>query len=96
MTKRKIGKHPALAAPYGGCVTGRVSGTLLSGWQRSALEAARRDYDAVELAALEAPLSAAGLRSSWYLDHAETLLQIAEITKASVSIPDRAPDAARD
>lgn len=76
MTKRKIGKHPALAAPYG---------KTLNGWDKSALEAARKDYDAIELAALENPFSVAGLRSSWYLDHAETLLQIAEISTASAS-----------
>lgn len=76
MNNRKIGKHPALAAPYG---------SSIPGWHVTAVEAARRDFDAVELAALEAPLSAAGLRSSWYLDHAETLLQIAEISTASAS-----------
>lgn len=64
----------------------------MKGWHITALEAARRDYDAVQLAALEAPLSAAGLRSSWYLDHAETLLHIAEIAKVSVSGPDTSQD----
>lgn len=104
MTKRKIGKHPALAAPYGGCVTGRISGKLLghsqppkkgktlNGWDKSALEAARKDYDAIELAALENPFSVAGLRSSWYLDHAETLLQIAEISTVGISKTDKPQD----
>jgi hypothetical protein len=66
--------------------------STLSGWDKSALEAARRDYDAVELAALEAPFSAVGLRSSWYLDHAETLLHIAEMSTAGISGPDKSQD----
>ena len=60
------------------------------------IETARADLKAIDVIALENPTAAIGLRSQWVQDHAETLLQIAEITKASVSIPDRAPDAARD
>jgi len=83
MNNRKIGKHPALAAPYG---------SSIPGWHVAALEAARRDFDAVELAALEAPLSAAGLRSSWYLDHAETLLHVAEMSTVGISKTDKPQD----
>lgn len=67
----------------------------IPGWYVEALRAARRDFDAVELATLEAPFSAVGLRSSWYLDHAETLLQIAEMSTVGISKTDKPQDNVR-
>jgi hypothetical protein len=57
---------------------------------------ARQDLKAIEVLALENPTAAIGLRSQWVQDHAETLLRIAESASLSVSIPDKAQDAARD